>query len=240
RRKAPAQFLGEEVLVTALPYPTRVDVRDGNMQAQTMRIRAEQLAYWYLRLNGFLTIPNFIVHPEQGRNQETDVDLLGVRFPYRAELRKMEDDEFFTRAREKSFIAFAEVKANLCALNGPWTNPDRQNMQKVLRAVGAFTAAENNVVAAALYDRGFYKSQLYHVSLLCLGKEENPEVAKTYPKVPQITWPKVLTFIYNRFHTYRRQKVSHGQWDPQGHDLWNCAKQSGDAQEFVSHVVITA
>jgi hypothetical protein len=205
-----------------------------------MRIGAEQLAYWYLRLNGFLTIPNFIVHPEQGRNQETDVDLLGVRFPYRAELRTMEDDEFFTRVREMSFIAFAEVKANLCALNGPWTNPDRQNMQKVLRALGAFPAPENDVVAAALYDRGSYKSQLYQVSLLCLGQEENPDVAKRYPKVPQITWPKVLMFIYNRFQTYRRQKVSHGQWDQQGRDLWNRAEQSGDAQQFVSCVVITA
>src|SRR5258707_13497545 len=84
--------------------------RTVRMRPQNLRIRAEQLAYWYLRLNGFLTIPNFIVHPEQGRNQETDVDLLAVRFPYRAELRTMEDDEVFTRVREKSFIAFAEVK----------------------------------------------------------------------------------------------------------------------------------
>lgn len=26
----------------------------------------EQLAYWYFRLNGFLTTVNFVVHPEQG------------------------------------------------------------------------------------------------------------------------------------------------------------------------------
>ncbi len=44
-------------------------------------IKYEQLGYWYLRLNGFLTIPNFVVHPDVGHNQETDVDILGVRFP---------------------------------------------------------------------------------------------------------------------------------------------------------------
>src|SRR5258708_7807056 len=101
------------------------------MPTPSLRIRAEQLGYWYLRLNGFLTITNFIVHPDQGRNQETDVDLLAVRFPYRAELRRMEDDEFFTRIRDKAYIAFTEVKASLCTLNGPWTNRDRQNMQRV-------------------------------------------------------------------------------------------------------------
>ena len=29
-----------------------------------MRILSERLAFWFLRLNGILTIPNFIVHPE--------------------------------------------------------------------------------------------------------------------------------------------------------------------------------
>jgi hypothetical protein len=49
-------------------------------------ISSEKLAYWYLRLNGFLTITNFIVHPDFGRSQRTDVDILGCRFPYRQEL----------------------------------------------------------------------------------------------------------------------------------------------------------
>jgi len=35
------------------PAPTPVD--------------SEKLAYWYLRLNGFLSIPNFIVHRDTGR-----------------------------------------------------------------------------------------------------------------------------------------------------------------------------
>lgn len=46
----------------------------------------EQLAYWYLRHNGFLTTVNLVVYPGQGAEQRTDVDILGVRFSYRAEL----------------------------------------------------------------------------------------------------------------------------------------------------------
>jgi hypothetical protein len=51
-------------------------------------IKTEKLVYWYLRLNGFLTIENFVVHPDQSREQRTDVDIIGVRFPFRAELLK--------------------------------------------------------------------------------------------------------------------------------------------------------
>jgi hypothetical protein len=206
------------------------------MATASTTIRAENLGYWYLRLNGFLTIPNFIVHPDQGRNQETDVDLLAVRFPYRAELRRMKDDEVFSHIREKAYLALAEVKAGICTLNGPWTNPTRQNMQRVLRALGAFPETENELVAAALYKQGWHKSQLYYVSLVCLGGVESDEISANYPKVSQITWPRALSFIYNRFHDYRHQKVSHGQWDQAGHDLWNFAEQCGSAEEFVGRV----
>ena len=59
-----------------------------------MRIRSEDLGYWYFRLNGCLTTTNFVVHPEEGQEQRTDVDVLAARFPYRAELllNPMEDD----------------------------------------------------------------------------------------------------------------------------------------------------
>jgi hypothetical protein len=203
-----------------------------------MRIQAEQLGYWYLRLNGFLTITNFIVHPEQGRNQETDVDILGVRFPYRSELKTMQDDEPFTRVRSRSFIALVEVKSKMCGLNGPWTNPDRQNMHKVLRAIGSFPMAENEIAATALYERGVYQSQLYHVALVCLGAEQSPDVATNYPKVPQITWFKALSFIYLRFAAHRRQKESHGQWNSQGQALWDVSERCRTPREFVDKVAV--
>ena len=60
-------------------------------------ISSERLAYWYFRLNGFLQIENFIVHPENRGSQRTDADLLGVRFRHRVERafdggKTMEDD----------------------------------------------------------------------------------------------------------------------------------------------------
>lgn len=59
------------------------------------KIHPEKLAYWYFRLNGCLTIENFVVHPDWRRGQQTEIDLIAVRFPHRAELlnKSMIDDQ---------------------------------------------------------------------------------------------------------------------------------------------------
>jgi hypothetical protein len=46
---------------------------------------AEELAYWYFRLNGFFPITNFVLHRGAGMPHPADVDLLAVRFPYISE-----------------------------------------------------------------------------------------------------------------------------------------------------------
>ena len=35
------------------------------LQALPRRLDPEKVAYWYFRLNGFLQIENFVVHPER-------------------------------------------------------------------------------------------------------------------------------------------------------------------------------
>jgi len=187
-----------------------------------MDIHSEDLAYWYLRLNGFLTIRNFIVHPDKGSNQETDVDLLGVRFPFRAEnlRRPMLDDRLF-RAVPRSYIVLCEVKSGVCALNGPWTRPERGNLNRVLHAVGAFSGKENEWIASEIQSTGMFENQFYRVSLVCFGRERSWTLAVSHPNVPQITWAECLGFIYDRFRAYRNEKASHGQWDDTGKVLWD-------------------
>jgi len=45
---------------------------------------AEQLVYWYLRLNGFFPITNFVLH-HGAEHRTSDADLLAVRFPHVSE-----------------------------------------------------------------------------------------------------------------------------------------------------------
>lgn len=60
--------------------------------------RSEQVANWYFRLNGFMTIPGFVVHPdlrEWETPQRTEADIIGVRLPFSCEYadKKMKDDD---------------------------------------------------------------------------------------------------------------------------------------------------
>ena len=42
----------------------------------------EEWAYWYLRLNGFFPLANFVVHKDEVVKHRADVDLLAVRPPH--------------------------------------------------------------------------------------------------------------------------------------------------------------
>ncbi len=197
------------------------------------KIKAETLAYWYLRLNGFLTITNFIVHPNSGYDQRTDVDVIGIRFPYREELlyNPMQDDTIFKANSEKPLLVFTEVKSSICDLNGPWTKPQKENMQQVLRAIGTFKTAEIDTVSKSLYKDGNYEGDQIIVKLLCVGGTINPKLQRKYKGVPQIIFDDILSFIYNRFTSYYQQKASHNQWDKDIKALWNLAiKCSGAAK----------
>jgi len=205
-----------------------------------MEISAEQLAYWYLRLNGFLTIQNFVVHPETGRDQRTDADILGVRFPHRAELypNTMVDDSPFTDVKDKPYVIIAEAKKGKCALNGPWTDPERENLQRVLRATGVFPDSDIQGAAAAVYREGIFFSESYHLTLACVGDYPDSEIAQKYKDIPQILWDRVLEFIHGRFWTYKNQKISHGQWDQVGKDLWDYAMRHRLLNRFKGDVKI--
>ncbi len=198
-------------------------------------MNSENLAYWYLRLNGFLTTVNFVVHPDVGTNQRTDVDVLGVRFPYRAELliNPMQDDCVLVGKMKVPLAVITEVKASRCKLNGPWTKQNEQNMQRVLRAIGLVPFNEIDTAADNLYQKGIHQSSFGILSLLCLGREKNSHISNRYPDVPQITWDHILRFVYDRFKSYSEQKVSHPQWNEQGMDLWDCADRTQDKDEFV-------
>jgi len=189
-----------------------------------MDINSEDLAYWYLRLNGFLSIRNFIVHPDKGSDQGTDVDLLCVRFPFRGEniKRPMPDEKLFAEVAVP-YLAFGEITRKMCKINGAWTNPKKQNIERVLHAVGVFPTAENSEISQVLHKNGFFEDDRFRVSIICFGGEVNPEISDGLPLVPQVLWSDCLRFIFTRFRAYKNEKASHPQWDDVGQTLWNQA-----------------
>jgi hypothetical protein len=90
---------------------------------------AEQLTFWYLRLNGFFPITNFVLHHEE-EHRTSDADLLAVRFPHVSEDIGGTPDDWDERFLDKWDInlttetigVMVEVKS------GHW-NPNRFNNQ---------------------------------------------------------------------------------------------------------------
>jgi len=201
------------------------------------------VAYWYFRLNGFLQIENFVVHPKLYGGQRTDADLIGVRFPFRAERLidnpedLMEDDvERLHLLNDRADIVIAEIKTGRCALNGPWTNEENQNIHRVLAAIGSLPAdvideAANALYAAASFDHPDYP----RIRLILVGREADSAVAEKYAGISQVTWTEVLSFIWQRFHRYSRQKAQVDQWDHVGRGLKDLVRRN-DEDEFIATV----
>jgi hypothetical protein len=180
----------------------------------------EELAVWYLRLNGYFVIPNFIAHGR--RSAQTDVDVLAVRFPHSEEY--PDDVDVLQIPPGKTDVVFAEVKRGLCAINGPWKcGGDGKPLEYVLKRVGLLEPlkvqeAANELCAHRRYPPGKdLAKSAYVIRIACFGSFKNGSLAD----VTQIMWPKVTAFIGNRFNQHPVYKADHDHWDRFGKFLWD-------------------
>ena len=202
-------------------------------QPRPFRMDPEKVAYWYLRLNGFLQIEDFYVHPGGRGSARTDADLLAVRFPHRAERLYddpndiMQDDYAgLALSSDQIDVVIAEVKAGRCALNGPWTNPDRWNVHRVLAAIGCISHDGIDCAADDIYRKGFHVSgDQLRIRLVAIGRKANEDVASRFPQVQQVIWRDLLGFIFDRHQRYRHQKSQTDHWDLTGKELKKWATQ---------------
>ena len=196
--------------------------RSGVIKDEPAALHPERVAYWYFRLNGFFQIENFVVHPTRRGSQRTDADLLGVRFRHRKEFlfdhpEPMVDDQRLLLSPDLDDIIIAEVKTNQpCMLNGPWTKPERQNVHRVLAAVGCIRPEEIDGAATGIYHNGVAIHGHVRIRLVAIGRDRDPNLQVRYQEVLQLTWDDIIAFIWSRFQSYRWQKRHSDQWDDCG------------------------
>jgi hypothetical protein len=200
--------------------------------------KLEKLVYWFFRLNGCLTIENFIVHPTKGPSELTEIDLVAARFPGRIELPRsenpMQDYELFIRERDRIQIFLVDAKAGECEINRPWI----KNMRDIISAIGPLKCEELvNAASKKICDCGQYKDEDTLISLVCLGLEENPNEYRRFPEMHQLILEKIIHFFYQRFEAYQVPKRDHKQWDDFGHMLWDCVDKSSNEDEFRSEIL---
>jgi hypothetical protein len=193
---------------------------------------AEQLASWYLRLNGCLLTPNYIFHALDG-TQRAEVDLLAVRFPHRAEMRDMgyilRDDLVFSNKPPLVDVILGEAKGTKpCSINTTLLDAAKHNMEYALDAFGVFPQERQPDVANELRSKGAFSDDQYRVRLFAFGDTPNRTLARSLPEAVQRTWADVLVFIHQRFTSRSSVANYHGQWDEVGQRLWQQAQSGRD------------
>lgn len=197
--------------------------------------RAEEVAVWFLRLNGVFTIQGFIVHPDRVSTYPlAEADVLGIRLSNSFEgvhrsktvLAKMQDHEVLTKAAKvgavmKGLALVVEVKAGLCRINGPWTEERagravfRSNMERVLGRIGCFSR-QGVVTAAEGMNRSLrYEGQSFVAQYFAIGGTKNPDLAACYPRLVQLTFEDIATFLHQRFRSFPEkivEEVEIDQW----------------------------
>jgi hypothetical protein len=198
-----------------------------------MPSKSEQLAYWFFRLNGFLTITNLVIHTER-YYQGTEIDVIGIRFPFRKELRHQtpEGHEDFMKDYNdfdigKTLLIIADAKGGQRDFNEAWKK--EENIIRILNFVGIVEDPEKYI--EPLYSTGKYEGDNLCIRF-CLISRQKYEKSQLFPESLKITWEEITDFIYDRFDKYERVKRSHHQWDETGHLLWKLFKASKDKKEF--------
>ena len=193
--------------------------------------KPEALAQWYLRLNGFFTISNFVVHPTRRGSQLTDGDIVGVRFPHRAEFPDGPgaDEEVFRHIENRPYFVLAEVKRGFCELNQSWQKPGHEPIVALLQDLGPFAKCQVQEVASNLLTNGCYDTETLHASLLFIGSTFDSVLPTNAPKK---SWSELLRFIFDRFSEYHRVKTDHEQWDNLGKELWSHFQATYTSQAF--------
>lgn len=203
------------------------------------KLTAEDVAYWYLRLNGFLLLNNFIVHGDRKEGPRTEIDQLGVRFRYRREhlVQPMMDDEWIEQAN-RTIVVFCDAKEGPQDFNDTWTTNSRKVMESFLALVGVMPSDCWDHVARDLYDCGFSRPKAdLLVTTLLIHEDKDRKVQPRWPQAPRIQLTDALRFIHKRFYNFHNPKEAHGQWKPSGHRLWNLYdNHKHDEARFVSEV----
>jgi hypothetical protein len=206
-----------------------------------MPSKSEQLAYWFFRLNGFLTITNLVIHTEEYR-QGTEIDVIGIRFPFRKELRHqtLEGHEDFMKDYDafdigKTLLMIADAKRGPSDFNEAWKKVE--NIIRILNFVGIVDIAEDHKkYIEPLYSTGKYEGDNLCIRFCLIGRQKYRE-SQLFPEALKITWEEIIDFIYDRFDKYEREKRSHHQWDESGHLLWKLFEVSKNNKELFSKLV---
>jgi hypothetical protein len=132
-------------------------------------------------------------------------------------------------------VVVVEITRNKpCKLNGPWTLDDKQNVNRVLAAIGCLNGDKRiQAAAAAIYKAGLYREDRLQIRLIAVGLNTNPDLPE---QATQLVWRQLLEFMWKRFNKYKNQKKDRSQWHFDGQRLYQMAI-AFELESFVQQVL---
>ena len=164
---------------------------------------SEELAYWYLRLNGFFPLTNFVVHRHQAARYRSDIDVLAVRLPHVFEEvggQQHDWDPYLTGR-----LPFDQVVAVICEVKTGAFHRDRifraEQVQPALARLGLWTRARVDVIAEQLRTEASVASAEGVVCKLLVTEEASESESYLNRTVPDLE-----AFIDDRIARYPFEK----------------------------------
>lgn len=165
----------------------------------------EQLAYWYLRLNGFFPMANFVVHRDGGLNAPSDVDVLAIRTSHVYEEVGGQDGDWhdvlcgeFDRTRTLGLIC--EVKTGRIMKNSLFRP---KIVKRAVLRLGLISPVDVQSVMEELAEER--RARRDSATILKLLISEQPH---DRPAHLNITLSEIEEFLKHRIRQYRREKFA--------------------------------
>ncbi|HAK76758.1 MAG TPA: hypothetical protein DCM71_07565 [Runella sp.] len=190
--------------------------------------KAEILTKWYLRLNGYFTVDNFIIHnPVRISNgvvsNSTETDVLAIRLKHSREiagqLHIANDDELLNGFDSAIDFVIAEVKTgNEDKPNKVWRNNNEDAIKYIIRFAGIIESEDEItfVTKRLLADRTYKKDDKSLRIRLIIFSETEPN--KNWKNVKHISLEHIVDFILQvRGQCWIENEIGvasvHYQWD---------------------------
>lgn len=183
---------------------------------------AESLGYWYLRLNGFFPITNFVLHQPKGEGQSTDCDVLAVRLPHVAETISNDpanvvrwDEDFFKKfdidLAKDTLGVITSVKSGGYSVKEVEEWFDTERLFYSVHRIGLVPQAEVDAVVAVLKGSPLARRGNTVILKLLVDTETHRRKAEANRKKRkgawlQITLEEIDAFIKDRFNNYKKHK----------------------------------
>jgi hypothetical protein len=163
----------------------------------------EELAYWYLRFNGFFPLTNFVLHRDDNNNRPSDCDLLAIRHPFVYEEVGGQSDDWDSRLADfldldnKTIGIICEVKTGRIGQIFK-----RSNVDRAVSRLGFFADAE--AAKAQLSSQHTYSEANFQINKLLIADiEQYPQSSASF-----ISLTHARSFLKERIIKYQNTKVA--------------------------------